>query len=132
MKSTKHILEWEEFDDLQSLKKDMEGLGLTLTDEEEIMMGFLKEFGSSELSPEEFAEYIYDYATSPEEYGIDTESEYFESIEMYLDDIMGCSRGDFSSPMYKHGATARWNLNCIRESEVYKTYLKVLSLIGKS
>ena len=51
MKSTKHILEWEEFDDLQSLKKDMEGLGLTLTDDEEFMMRFLEKFGTNELSP---------------------------------------------------------------------------------
>jgi len=125
MKNRKHILEYEEFDDLDSLKKDMQGLSLSLSDEEQDMLDLIKFLGHEELTPYEFADYLYDYANNPDDYGIDRDSEEFEIIEYLLGEISGCARYNLTGPM-KYGDYKRWDTNCILKSNVYELYLRML------
>ena len=124
----KHLFEYDQFDDLDALKKDMQGLGLTLTPDEERMVNFLKSFGNDELAPSDFAEYLYDYYYNPEEYDIDEGGEYYDQISDYFDEISNCTRFNFGGPM-GHGNYQRWNESCIRSSDVFKTYTKVVRMI---
>jgi|694.fasta_scaffold52151_5 hypothetical protein len=125
MKNTKHILEYEEFDDLDSLKKDMQGLSLSLSDDEQDMLDLIKFLGHEELTPYEFADYLYDYANNPEDYGIDRDSEEFEIIEYFMEDVSACARYSLTGPM-KYGDYKRWDTNCILKSDVYQLYLRML------
>lgn len=69
----KYLKIYEEYSDeeLKNLLDDMRSVGQSLTEEEEDMLKFVNQFGGGK-SPEEYAEYLYDYYTNPEEYDIDT------------------------------------------------------------
>jgi hypothetical protein len=119
----RHLKEYENFDDLGSLHNDMRNLGLSLTQEEERMLKFIHEFGGGK-DAEEFAEYLEDYYWNPEEYDIDRESEYYDAIADYFEEIEDCANFDLKGPM-KMSMTSRWNLGCIERSECYGVYKKM-------
>jgi hypothetical protein len=120
-----HLKEYEDFDDLNSLHRDLMGLGLSLTPDEERMLKFVGEFGGGK-DPEEFAEYLEDYYLNPDEYDIDRESEYYDSIVDYFEEIEDCANFNLKGPM-KHSMSSRWNLGCIERSDVFKIYIKMSS-----
>lgn len=112
----------ENFDDLL---KDLRSLGLSPTEEEIRMKEFVSQFGGG-LKPEDFAEYLYDYYHHPEEYDIDDESEYYDSIIEYYEEISKYARSNLSGPM-RFGNYERWNKDGIRMDPIYKLYIKMSS-----
>ena len=77
----KHIKIYEDYtdDEIRDLIGDLRSVGQALTEEEEEMLKFINQFGGGK-DPEEYAEYLYDYYTNPEEYDIDTDGEYYDMI----------------------------------------------------
>lgn len=118
----KHLKEYE---DLEDLHRNMRNLGLSLTDDEERMLKFISKFGKDK-DPEEFAEYLFDYYENPEEFGIDTDSEYYDVIADYYEEIEDCLRYDLKGPM-KMGVYKRWDISCLERSECYRIYKKMSS-----
>lgn len=118
-----HLKEYESFDNLESLLRDMRGLGLSLTEEEERMLKFISNFGENK-DPEEFAEYLFDYYERPEGFGIDRDSDYYDSISDYFEEIEHCARFDLRGPM-RMGNFERWSSSCIEKTECYQTYKKM-------
>ena len=115
----------KEFEDLESLHRDMRDLGLSLSEDEERMIGFIRDFGGGK-DAEDFAEYLFDYYWNPEDFDIDRESKYYDCIADYFEEIEDCARFDLKGPM-KHGMSSRWDLGCIEKSECYRIYKKMSS-----
>ena len=93
------------------------------------MFNFLNAMGGRGYSPEEFAETLYDYYHHPEEYNIEEDSDYYEQISDFFDDISGCARFNLKGPM-SLGTFQRWSITCIENTDVYKTYVKMSSRIS--
>ena len=116
--------------ELMDLLKDMQGLGLTLTDEEKDMLDFVNQFGGGK-SPDEYAEDIYDYYTNPEEYGIDKEGDYYDMLwYLYENSVEDHTRYNLSGPM-KMGGYKRWDVKEIENEPLYKMYLKMSDYYNK-
>ena len=115
----KHLKEY----DNEGLLKDLRDLSLALTDDEERMLIFIEEFGADK-DPEEFAEYLYDYEKNPEEFEIDSDGDYYNTISDYSWAIEDYKRFDLEGPM-KMSNSERWHINKIENSDVYKLYLKI-------
>jgi len=112
--------------DFDGLLNDLRSLGLSPTEEEIKMKKFISQFGGG-LDPNDFAEYLYDYYHHPEEYGIDDESEYYNSIIDYYEEISKHARHNLSSPMMRFGNFERWSEDGISEDPIYRLYLKMSS-----
>jgi hypothetical protein len=120
----------EQDKELMDLLKDMQGLGLTLTDEEKDMLDFVNQFGGGK-SPDEYAEDIYDYYTNPEEYGIDKEGDYYDMLwYLYENSVEDHTRYNLSGPM-KMGGYKRWDVKEIENEPLYKMYLKMSDYYNK-
>jgi hypothetical protein len=119
----KHLKEYEDFDDLEDLHRNMRDLGLTLTEDEERMLKFISQFGGGK-SAEDFAEYLFDYYENPEEFDIDRDSDYYDAIADYYEEIEDCARYDLRGPM-RIGVSKRWDISCLERSECYRTYKKI-------
>jgi hypothetical protein len=122
----KHIKIYEEYSDeeLKDLLGDMRSIGQSLTEEEEDMLKFVHHFGGG-MSPGDYAEYLYDYYTNPEEYNIDPEGDYYDMIwYLYENSVEDHARYSSGSPM-RMGTYQRWNEAGISEEPLYKMYLKM-------
>lgn len=121
----KHIRLYEEYsdDEIKSLIGDLRGVGHGLTEEEKEMKSFINQFGGG-MDAEDYAEYLYDYYNSPEEYDIDEDGDYYRMICDLYDDISGFSRYDLSGPM-KMGSYSRWNTDKIEKTPSYQLYLRM-------
>ena len=120
----------EQDEELMALLKDMQGLGLTLTDEEKDMLDFVNQFGGGK-SPDEYAEDIYDYYTNPEEYGIDKDGDYYDMLwYLYENSVEDHTRYNLSGPM-KMGGYKRWDVKEIENEPLYKMYLKMSDYYNK-
>jgi len=112
--------------ELMDLLKDMQGLGLTLTDEEKDMLDFVNQFGGG-MSAEDYAETLYDYFTNPEEYEIDKEGDYYDMIwylfENSVEDHARCP----SAMVAYH----RWDTSSIEQEPLYKLYIKMSNYYNK-
>jgi hypothetical protein len=118
----KHLREFEEFSEegFKDMIKDLESLGFN---QEEIDMKiFIKQFGGG-MSPEDYAEYLYDYYTNPEEYGIDRESDYYDMIwYLYENSVEDHARFNLGGPM-RMGSYDRWDTESISKTDLYKLYI---------
>jgi hypothetical protein len=112
-----HLKEYDSFDDLESLLRDMRGLGLSPTEEEERMLKFISQFGGGK-SAEDFAEYLFDYYGNPEEFDIDRDSDYYDAIADYYEEIEDCASYNLRGPM-RMGISKRWTISCLERSECY-------------
>ena len=102
----------------------MQGLGLTLTEEEEDMLDFVNQFGAG-MSPEDYAEYLYDYFTHPEEYDIDEDGDYYAMLSyLYENSVEDHARYNLSGPM-RMGEFERWYTSRIEQEPLYKMYVKM-------
>ena len=116
--------ESEEDKGLRDLLKDMQGLGLTLTEEEEDMLEFVNHFGGDK-SPGEYAEYLYDYYTYPGNYDIDPEGDYYDMIwYLYENSVQVHARHYLSGPM-RGGNYQTWDESKIANEPLYKMYVKM-------
>lgn len=122
----KHIKLYEDYsnEELEDLFSDLKNLGLALTEEEMGMLKFINQFGGGK-DPEEYAEYLYDYYTNPEEYDIDTDGEYYDMIcYLYEESVSNHSRYNLGGPM-RMGAYDRWDTAKIANEPLYKMYIKM-------
>ena len=125
----KHMEHIKEYEDYKGLLRDMQGLGLSLSEEELEMAEFIKITGEL-LEPEDFEEYLYDYSKNPEEFGFDVESDEYITIENYYSEISSYSKFNLDGPM-KTGNAKRWNIDGIENSDLYKMYLKIYKHMRK-
>jgi hypothetical protein len=126
----RHIKIFEDYseEEARSLLNDLRSLDLALTEEEEDMVKFIASFGGNK-SPEEYAEYLFDYYTNPEEFGIDTEGDYFDMITyLYENSVENHARFNLSGPM-RMGEFQRWRESGIENEPLYKSYIKISALI---
>lgn len=122
----RHLRIYEEYSkkDLEDLISDLRAIGAALTEDEEDMLNFVNQFGGGK-SPEEYAEYLYDYFTNPEEYDIDPDGDYYDMIwYLYENSVEDHARFNPSGPM-KMGSYQRWDENAISNEPLYKSYLKM-------
>jgi len=122
----RHLRIYEEYskEDLDDLISDLRATGAALTEEEEDMLNFVDQFGGGK-SPEEYAEYLYDYFTNPEEYDIDPDGDYYDMIwYLYENSVEDHARFNLSGSM-KIGSYQRWDENAISNEPLYKSYLKM-------
>ena len=118
-------------EELKALLGDMRSVGQSLTEEEEDMLEFVNQFGGG-MTPDDYAETLYDYFTNPEEYGIDKEGDYYDMIwYLYENSAEDHSRYNLSSPM-KTGIYARWDTTKIAQEPLYKLYLKMSDYYGQN
>ena len=77
------------------------------------------------MSAEDYAEYLYDYYTNPEDYDIDTDGEYYGMIDyLYGNSVEDHARYSSGSPM-SMGSYQKWDEKGISEEPLYKMYLKM-------
>jgi hypothetical protein len=127
---TNFLNESEQDKELMDLLKDMQGLGLTLTDEEKDMLDFINQFGAGKY-PEEYAEDIYDYYTNPEEYGIDKDGDYYDMLwYLYENSVEDHARHNISGPM-RLGTYVKWDEKEIEKEPLYKLYIKMSDYYNK-
>ena len=122
----RHIQIYEDYsdDELKALLGDMRSVGQSLTEEEEDMLKFVDQFGAG-MSPEDYAEYLYDYFTHPEEYDIDEDGDYYAMLSyLYDNSVEGHARYNLSGPM-RMGEYERWYTSRIEQEPLYKLYLKM-------
>ncbi len=122
----RHIKIYEGYsdDELKDLLGDMRSVGQSLTEEEEEMLKFISQFGGGK-DPEDYAEYLYDYYTNPEDYDINTDGEYYDMIcYLYEESVSNHLRHAFGGPM-SMGTYDRWNTAKIANDPLYKMYLKM-------
>lgn len=111
-------------EELKSLLGDMRSVGQSLTEEEEDMLRFVNQFGG-DMSPEDYAETLYDYFQNPEEYDIDKEGDYYDMIwYLYENSVEDHARYSSGSPM-RMGTYQKWDEKGISEEPLYKMYLKM-------
>lgn len=128
----RHISLYEDYSDneIRSLLANMQSLDLALTDDEKDMLEFVVQFGTGK-SPEEYAEYLYDYYENPNEYDIDPDGEYYDMIcYLYEESVASHSRYSSGSPM-RMGTYQKWDENGIAEEPLYKLYLKMSDYAAK-
>lgn len=122
----KHIRLYEDYSDneIRSLLSDMKSLDLALTDDEKDMLEFVIQFGADK-SPEEYAEYLYDYYENPEEYGIDRDGDYYDMIwYLYENSVEDHARFILGGPM-RMSSGKTWDETAISNEPLYKLYLKM-------
>jgi len=122
----KHIKIYEDYtdDEIRDLIGDLRSVGQALTEEEEEMLKFINQFGGGK-DPEEYAEYLYDYYTNPEDYDIDTDGEYYDMIcYLYEESVSSHSRYNLRGPM-SIGSYDRWDTANIANEPLYKMYIKM-------
>ncbi len=122
----RHIKIYEGYsdDELKDLLGDMRSVGQSLTEEEEEMLKFISQFGGGK-DPEDYAEYLYDYYTNPEDYDINTDGEYYDMIcYLYEESVSNHLRHAFGGPM-SMGTYDRWDTAKIANDPLYKMYLKM-------
>lgn len=122
----RHLKIYEDYseEELRDLLGDMRSIGQSLTEEEEDMLKFVHQFGGG-MSPEDYAEYLYDYFTNPEEYDIDREGDYYDMIwYLYENSVEDHARYGSGSPM-RMGSYQKWDERGISEEPLYKMYLKM-------
>jgi hypothetical protein len=111
-------------DELKALLGDMRSVGQSLTEEEEDMLKFVNQFGGG-MSAEDYAESLYDYFTSPQEYDIDPEGDYYDMIwYLYEHSVQDHARFNLSGPM-RAGTYERWDAEKIAQEPLYKMYVKM-------
>ena len=111
-------------EELRDLLGDMRSVGQSLTEEEADMLKFVHHFGGNK-SPEEYAEYLYDYYTNPEEYDIDPDGDYYDMVwYLYDNSVEDHARYSSGSPM-RMGTYQKWDEKGISEEPLYKMYLKM-------
>jgi len=124
------VLEQDGAGDLESLLKDMQGLGLSLSDEEKDMLDFVNQFGGGK-SPDEYSEDIYDYYTNPEEYGIDKDGDYYDMLwYLYENSVEDHGRKWHTEKYYLSGEIG-WDVKGIENEPLYKMYLKMSDYYNK-
>lgn len=122
----KHLKLYEDYtdDEIRDLIGDLRSVGQALTEEEEEMLKFINQFGGGK-DPEEYAEYLYDYYTNPEEYDINTDGEYYDMIcYLYEESVSNHSRYNLGGPM-SMGTYDRWDTAKIANDPLYKMYIKM-------
>lgn len=122
----KHLKLYEDYtdDEIRNLIGDLRSVGQALTEEEEEMLKFINQFGGGK-DPEEYAEYLYDYYTNPEDYDIDTDGEYYDMIcYLYEESVSNHSRYNLGGPM-SMGSYDRWDTAKIANDPLYKMYIKM-------
>jgi hypothetical protein len=122
----KHLKLYEDYtdDEIRDLIGDLRSVGQALTEEEEEMLKFINQFGGGK-DPEEYAEYLYDYYTNPEDYDIDTDGEYYDMIcYLYEESVSNHSRYNLGGPM-SMGTYDRWDTAKIANDPLYKMYIKM-------
>ena len=128
----RHIRLYEDYSDneIRSLLSDMKSLDLALTDDEKDMLEFVIQFGADK-SPEEYAEYLYDYYENPEEYGIDRDGDYYDMIwYLYENSVEDHARFIPGGPM-RMSSGKTWDETAISNEPLYKLYLKMSDYSAK-
>jgi hypothetical protein len=111
-------------EELKTLLGDMRTVGQSLTEEEEDMLQFVNQFGGG-MSAEDYAEYLYDYFTTPQEYDIDPEGDYYDMIwYLYENSVQDHARFNLSGPM-RVGTYNRWDAGRIAQEPLYQMYIKM-------
>lgn len=111
-------------EELKDLLGDMRSIGQSLTEEEEDMLKFVNQFGGG-MSPEDYADYLYDYFKNPEDYDIDPEGDYYDMIwYLYENSVEDHARYSSGSSM-RMGTYQKWDEKGISEEPLYKMYLKM-------
>lgn len=117
-------------EELKALLGDMRTVGQSLTEEEEDMLKFVNQFGVG-MSAEDYAESLYDYFTSPQEYDIDPEGDYYDMIwYLYENSVQDHARFNLPGPM-SAGTYQRWKTERIAQEPLYKMYLKMSAYYNK-
>jgi hypothetical protein len=129
----KHIKLFEDYSDeeLKDLIGDLRSVGQALTEEEEEMLRFINQFGGG-MPAEDYAEYLYDYYTNPEDYDIDTDGEYYDMIDyLYGNSVEDHARYNLSGPM-RMGTYDRWSTSKIEQEPLYKLYIEMSNHYNKN
>ena len=129
----KHIKLFEDYSDeeLKGLIGDLRSVGHALTEEEEEMLRFINQFGGG-MPAEDYAEYLYDYYTNPEDYDIDTDGEYYDMIDyLYGNSVEDHARYNLSGPM-RMGTYDRWSTSKIEQEPLYKLYIEMSNHYNKN
>jgi hypothetical protein len=129
----KHLKLYEDYtdDEIRDLIGDLRSVGQALTEEEEEMLKFINQFGGGK-DPEEYAEYLYDYYTNPEDYDINTDGEYYDMIcYLYEGSVSNHSRYNLGGPM-RMGEFERWYTSRIEQEPLYKMYLRMSDHYNKN
>lgn len=126
----KYIKIFEDYseEEAKSLLADLRSLDLALTEEEEDLVRFIASFGGNR-DAEEYAEYLFDYYTNPDDYDIDTEGDYYDMISfLYENSVEDHARFNLRGPM-RTGNFQRWSIAAIENEPLYKSYLKMSALV---
>jgi hypothetical protein len=129
----KHIKLFEDYSDeeLKDLIGDLRSVGQALTEEEEEMLRFINQFGGG-MPAEDYAEYLYDYYTNPEDFDIDTDGEYYDMIDyLYGNSVEDHARYNLSGPM-RMGTYDRWSTSKIEQEPLYKLYIEMSNHYNKN
>jgi hypothetical protein len=129
----KHIKLFEDYSEqeLKDLIGDLRSVGQALTEEEEEMLRFINQFGGG-MPAEDYAEYLYDYYTNPEDYDIDTDGEYYGMIDyLYGNSVEDHARYNLSGPM-RMGTYDRWSTSKIEQEPLYKLYIEMSNHYNKN
>ena len=119
-------------DELKDLLGDMRSVGQSLTEEEEDMLQFVNQFGGG-MSPEDYAETLYDYFNNPEEYDIDKEGDYYDMIwYLYENSVEDHSRIILGGSPMRIGTYSRWDFGKIAQEPLYKLYVKMSDYYNKN
>jgi len=111
-------------ENLRDLISTLQDLGFNATPREIEMKKFISDFGANKNS-EEWAEYLDDYYRNPEEYSIDTNSDYYGLIcKFYEDSVEPHARFILHGPM---GLSTfdRFDYDRISETPEYKLYSRM-------
>ena len=111
-------------ENLSDLVSTLQDLGFSATPREIEMKKFISDFGANKNS-EEWAEYLDDYYRNPEEYSIDTNSDYYGLIcKFYEDSVEPHARFILSGPM-RMMTFDRFDYDRISETPEYKLYSRM-------
>jgi hypothetical protein len=111
-------------ENLRDLISTLQDLGFSATPREIEMKKFISDFGANKNS-EEWAEYLDDYYRNPEEYSIDTNSDYYGLIcKFYEDSVKPHARFILHGPM-GWSTFDRFDYDRISETPEYKLYLRM-------
>jgi len=111
-------------ENLRDLISTLQDLGFSATPREIEMKKFISDFGANKDS-EEWAEYLDDYYHNPEEYSIDTNSNYYGLIcKFYEDSVEPHARFILSGPM-RMMTFDRFDYDRISETPEYKLYSRM-------
>jgi hypothetical protein len=111
-------------ENLRDLISTLQDLGFSATPREIEMKKFISDFGANKNS-EEWAEYLDDYYRNPEEYSIDTNSDYYGLIcKFYEDSVEPHARFILSGPM-RMMTFDRFDYDRISETPEYKLYSRM-------